>query len=73
MKLKVRFFGKNILRTGDPYEKKIDYTNYYPMTVICKNCGKMTQVLVKKGVHLNDVITAVKCSNCAVRLEKQEK
>jgi lysyl-tRNA synthetase class I len=73
MKLKVKLFGKNILASGSPAEKKIDYSDYYPFTVICKNCNKMTQVLVKKGVHINDVITGVKCNYCDCRLEKQEK
>jgi len=73
MKFRVKLFGKNILRIGDKYENKIDYANYYPLTVSCKNCNKMTQVLVKKGVRLNDVICGIRCSNCNVRLEKQEK
>ena len=63
MKLRVRLFGKNIFAAGSSYEAKISYADYYPLTVICNNCNKMTQVFVKKTVHLNDVITAVRCSN----------
>lgn len=70
MKLKVRLFGKNAFVQGSSYEKKVDYANYYLMNVLCTNCKEGTNIYVKKGVHLNDVITAVKCRNCNCRLEK---
>lgn len=72
MKLLVKLFGKNFFTEGSPYQKKVDYINYYPILVICKNCNKSTQIYIKKGVHVNDIITSVKCSNCEVRLEKEK-
>jgi len=70
MKLKVRLFGKNYFSEGSPYQKKVDYVDYYPLLVSCKNCNKPTQIYIKKGVRVNDIITSVKCNNCECRLEK---
>lgn len=70
MKLKVKLFGKNAFVAGNKYEKKIDYADYYSLTVVCKNCNKMTQIFIKKEVHLNDIITGIRCNNCQCRLEK---
>jgi hypothetical protein len=70
MTFKVKLFGKNIFRLGDSYQKKANLEDYYWMTVRCKNCNIDIDVAIKKGVHLNDVITGVKCNNCECRLEK---
>ncbi len=70
MKLRVKLFGKIIFRMGDAYQKKVNPKDYYWMTVRCKNCNIDTDVAIKKGIRLNDVITGVKCSNCECRLEK---
>jgi hypothetical protein len=72
MKLRVRLFGKNYFTEGNLYAKKALAEDYYTMIVTCKNCGRTTTVSVKKGVHLNDIITGVKCSNCECRLEKEK-
>lgn len=70
MKLKVRLFGKNAFVEGSPYAKKALAEDYYTLIVECPNCKKTTTVSIKKGVHLNDIITGIKCSNCQCRLEK---
>ena len=72
MKLKVRLFGKNYFVSGSPAELKVNLSDYYMMTVTCHNCNKFTLVYTKKGVHVNDIITGVRCSNCEVRLEKEK-
>jgi hypothetical protein len=72
MKLKVRLFGKNAFSAEKEIPKKIDMKNYYLINVICKNCNQSTSIAVKKGVHINDVITGVRCKFCECRLEKQE-
>lgn len=69
MKLRTRLFGKNAFS-----EKNLNYKilsgDYYNAEIKCKNCGFTTIVYFKKGVHINDVINTVKCSNCDCRLEK---
>jgi dihydroorotate dehydrogenase len=72
MKLIIKLFGKNVFVAGSKYEKKTDLINYYLMNISCHNCKEGTNIYIKKGVHLNDIITAVKCRNCDCRLEKQE-
>jgi len=72
MKLIVKLFGKNIFEEDNPYAKKVLVENYYSLTVICKNCKKSTNVFIKKGVNLNDVIFEARCHYCNCRLEKQE-
>jgi hypothetical protein len=73
MKLKVKLFGKNAFMQGSPYEKKVDYNNYYLIHVLCANCKEGMNIYIKKGVHLNDIISAITCKNCGCRLTKQEK
>ena len=73
MKFLVKLFGKNVFVEGSPYGKKANFSDYYLVRVYCSNCKNYMVIYVKKGVHINDVITAVKCNNCGVRLEKQEK
>jgi len=70
MKLLVRLFGKNAFVQGSPYEKKVDYNNYYYTTKVCNNCQSIILIYVKKGVCVNDIITKVKCNDCECRLEK---
>jgi len=70
MKILVSLFGKNHFIPGTPYEKKVDFNNYYTMELHCKNCNHYTSTYIKKGVHVNDVATHIRCSNCNVRLEK---
>jgi hypothetical protein len=72
MKLVVKLFGKNVFIDGSSYAKKIDYANYYPMSVLCDNCHNRMKIYIKKGVHLNDIITGVICNNCVCRLEKEK-
>ena len=70
MRLIVRLFGKNYFLEGSKYQQKVDYINYYPKLIQCLNCGRPTQIYIKKGVHVNDIITQVKCSSCECRQEK---
>jgi hypothetical protein len=70
MKLTTRLFGKNYFIVGSEYAKKALASDYYQLPVKCNNCGKITDVNIKKGIHLNDIITGVKCINCQCRLEK---
>ena len=70
MKLRVKLFGKNIFIDGSPYAKRALAEDYYRVIAKCANCCADTTVYIKKGVHINDVITAIKCSNCECRLEK---
>lgn len=70
MKIKARLFNKNYFISEDIYGTKIDIKDYYVISVVCKNCGSTTSIYVKKGVHVNDIISGVKCNNCEVRLEK---
>ena len=72
MKIIVKLFGKNFFVENSPYSKKVNYDNYYFMILCCANCKHKTEVYVKKGVHLNDIITGVKCSNCECKLEKEK-
>jgi hypothetical protein len=72
MKLKVKLFGKNVFVAEKGIPKNIDMINYYLINVLCKNCGQQTSIAVKKGVHINDVITGARCKYCECRLEKQE-
>jgi len=72
MKILVKLFGKNYFVEGSPYAKKALAEDYYTMGVRCANCNRNTIVLIKKGVHLNDIITGVKCINCECRLEKEK-
>jgi RNase P subunit RPR2 len=71
MKLKVKLFGKNVFQENSAYSKKVDYANYYKITHECKNCNAINVIYVKKGVHVNDIATSVKCINCGNRLEKR--
>lgn len=79
MKLKVRLFGRNFLvqEKVEGIEKELpkgmDVNDYYSMNVLCVNCHQGMNIYIKKGVHLNDIVTGVRCKNCEVRLEKQEK
>jgi transcription elongation factor Elf1 len=70
MKLRVRLFGKNYFAAGSPAELKVNLSDYYTSTVACPNCNASTVIYVKKGVHLNDIVTGVRCSRCECRLEK---
>jgi len=70
MKLRVRLFGKNHFYPGENYTKNVDYSNYYRLYLECKNCITKTETYIKKGVHVNDIITHIKCNNCGCRLEK---
>lgn len=72
MKLKIKLFGKNVFVRGSSYGEKVDYANYYLMNVLCVNCKEGINIYIKKGVHLNDVITGVECENCGCHLTKQE-
>ena len=71
MKLKVRLFGKNAFINGSAYSKKALPENYYRFFKECKNCKAIILIYIKKGVKINDIITAIKCSNCECRLEKE--
>jgi hypothetical protein len=73
MKFLVKLFSKNVFVDGNPYGKKVDYNDYYLMAIDCKNCNDTTRIYIKKSVHVNDIVTGVKCNNCDCRLEKQEK
>jgi hypothetical protein len=73
MKLLIKLFGKNAFIQGTSYEKKIDYINYYLIQVLCANCKNIMNIYIKKGVHINDIVTGIKCNYCNCRLEKQEK
>ena len=71
MKLIVRLFGKNYFKPCSKYSNTIaNFNDYYTHLIICKNCGGGTTVYIKKGVHINDVVTQVKCDACDCRLEK---
>ena len=76
MKLKVRLFGRNFLVTEkvEGIEKELpkgmNIDDYYDITYTCKNCESITAIHIKKGVHISDIITSIKCQNCEVRLEK---
>ena len=60
MKLLFKLFGKNFAVSGSQEAKRLDYANYYPMTAICKNCSHTTNLYIKKGVHVVDIINKVK-------------
>ena len=70
MRLIVRLFGKNYYLEGSKYQKKANGNDYYPKLILCLNCNRPTQIYIKKGVHVNDIITQVKCSSCECRQEK---
>jgi hypothetical protein len=72
MKVRVRLFGKNVFIIGTDYQKKANLQNYYQMVATCKNCNNITGIYIKKGVHFNNIIAGVPCSNCECRLEKKE-
>jgi len=72
MTLRVKLFGKNYFVEGSPYAKKTLANDYYGVIAKCANCCASTTLYVKKTVHINDIITGVKCSRCECRLEKQE-
>jgi hypothetical protein len=79
MKFLVKLFGKNFLVSQriEGIEKELpkgmNIDDYYTMNVLCANCKQEMSIYIKKGVHLNDIVTGVRCSNCEVHLEKQEK
>jgi hypothetical protein len=78
MRLRDRLFGRNFLVRekieGIERElpKRMNIENYYTIIHPCNNCNSTTVLYIKKGVHLNDIITSVKCSNCECRLEKSK-
>jgi hypothetical protein len=79
MKLRTRLFGKNFLvrEFVEGIEKELpkgmNIENYYSIIHLCLNCRHSNSIWIKKGVHVNDIITHVKCQNCECRLEKENK
>lgn len=77
MKLKVRLFSRNFLvrQKIEGIEKELpksmNIDDYYSITYLCKNCNNTTDMYIKKGVHVNDIINKVKCNNCECHLEKE--
>lgn len=78
MKFLIKLFGRNFLvrekieGIGKELPRGVDINDYYTMNVICNNCNNRTNIYVKKGIHLNDIITSVRCNNCECRLEKEK-
>ena len=78
MRLRTRLFGRNFLvrekieGIEKELPKRMNINDYYSISYICQNCNHTTNLYIKKGVHVNDIIIRVKCINCEVRLEKDK-
>jgi lysyl-tRNA synthetase class I len=63
-----KLLGKAYYPEADfPANKDITY--YYPIELICSNCGQVNKVVIKKGKYVKDVSPIVRCSNCKTTMK----